>query len=68
MEKDIVTIKCYGRTEVLERNEAIAKFHDCMLCNEGSELSTYADIYGQLLSGSTLCSDEEVFGGKVIYY
>lgn len=62
---DLVKITCYGRTSVLPRAEAIAKYHEYMFCAEGSEQRTYVDIYRQLLNGFTDISDEPY---KIIRY
>lgn len=56
--KDIVTITCYGKTEQMEREKAIAFYLEGMMCSEGSEQNRYANILGGLMSGLTVCTDE----------
>lgn len=51
MNKDIVTITCYGKTKEYERQEAIIYFLQCMMCSEGAEQSRYTNIYLKLISG-----------------
>ena len=54
----VVTI-CYGkRREWESRNEAIAFYVDCMLGSEGVELERYLKIYLDLMTGKTVCKDE----------
>lgn len=59
MSKDIVTVTCYGKTEQLERDVAIKKYLDAMMCSEGSERDRYSKILGELMTGQTVCDDGE---------
>ena len=59
MNKDIVTIVCYGKTEQMEREKAIAKYYDGMMCCDGSERNRYTNIYMDLINGLDVCKDEE---------
>lgn len=56
--KDMVTIKCYGKEEQMEREEAKAFYLEGMMCCDGSERDRYTNIYLQLLDGNDYCSDE----------
>ena len=56
---DSVRITCYGETEVWDdRKEATEFFLEAMNGSDGSERDRYAQIYAQLVSGKTVCSDE----------
>lgn len=57
---DLVTITCYGRTERMERSEAIAKYYDAMTACEGCEAERYKNLYTQLVEGETICFDTEI--------
>ena len=54
---DIVIITCYGQTETMHRQDAIAEYQEAMMCCEGSEAERYSNIYFQLLEGRKHCSD-----------
>lgn len=54
---DIVTVTCYGKTEVMTRREALAEYLEGIRCCEGSERERYDSIYCQLLDGATDVSD-----------
>ena len=56
--KDMVTITCYGKTETMDRQKAINKFTEGLLCSEGSERERYAIILSGLMSGLTNVDDE----------
>ena len=66
----MITVKCYGSTRQFETKEqAIARYYNCLLNSDGSEQRTYADILRQIESGCTYCTDEDSpFGGRVIRY
>jgi hypothetical protein len=53
-----VKIICYGKASKMEREEAIKYYLKCMLNTEGSEKERYCRIYGQLLEGRDVCTDE----------
>ena len=55
-----VTITCQRKTETwASREEAMAFFFEGMIaCMGSSEGDRYANIYAQLKSGMTVCSDE----------
>ena len=55
---DKVTITCYGKTEVMERKDAINKYLEGMMCCEGSERDRYTNIYLVLISGASVVCDE----------
>lgn len=59
MDKDIVTVTCYGKTEQLDRKVAIDKYLEAMVCSEGSERDRYSKILGELMTGQTICDDGE---------
>ena len=62
MEKDMVTIHCYGREEKMEREKAKAFYLDCMMNSDGSERDRYTQIYMDLMNGEKICSDgQEVY-------
>lgn len=54
----VVTIKCYGKEEKMERDDAIAFYSEGVECCDGSERDRYMDILMDLLSGKKYCSDE----------
>lgn len=56
--EDLVKVTCYGKTEVMKREDALLKYLECMACSEGSERSRYVDVYLDLITGKTICSDE----------
>jgi hypothetical protein len=65
----MIKIKSYGRTQEFEtREQAQAFYRRCLMCSEGSEQSTYADILWQLASGCTDITDDPYPYGKVIRY
>ncbi len=54
-----IIISCGGEKEVwTNREEAKAFYLEGMLMCEGSEQARYAQIYAQLCSGSTNCTDD----------
>ena len=56
---DTVTVICYNKKETMSRKEAIKKYEEGMLCCEGSERDRYTNVYLDLISGKTVCTDEE---------
>ena len=56
--KDAVKVTCYGKTEVMERKDAIKEFFEGMMCCEGSERERYTNIYCQLVEGLNEVYDE----------
>lgn len=57
---DKVTTVCYGENrEWNDRQDAIRFFNECFLMSEGSERERYALILSSLISGNTVCTDEE---------
>lgn len=57
--KDIVTITCYDSTEQMDREDAIRKYSECVMCSDGSEQRRYANILAELLHGYKVCTDGE---------
>lgn len=58
----MVTTVCYGIEEKWKnREDAIAKFLDCMRNSEGAERDRYVNIYLKLLDGLDSCADEDYF-------
>lgn len=57
--KDKVNVTCYGKTETMSRKDAIQKYFNCMICSEGAEQQRYVNIYTQLKTGCTNCTDEK---------
>ena len=57
---DQVSVTCYGTTETLTRQEAIAKYSEGMAaCDPGSsEYSRYANIVQQAIYGVTNIKDD----------
>lgn len=55
---DYVNITCYGRTERMNRQDAINLYADGVMCCDGSERERYAIILSGLVSGLTDVSDE----------
>lgn len=56
---DSVTVVCYGETEVWDSRDEAANFYlQAMAGSEGSEHERYSNIYTQLITGETVCSDE----------
>jgi hypothetical protein len=56
---DIVVIECYGQIETMERQKAIEKYYEGMVCCEGSERDRYVTIYEKLMNGEKICSDTD---------
>ena len=56
---DMVTITCYGKTETMNRSDAINLYTQGVLACEGAECERYANILGQLLIGQKECSDKK---------
>lgn len=57
---DKVTVICYGKKETWSsRKEAEAFYLDCMGNSEGSECMRYVRIYTALMSGKSVCTDDE---------
>jgi len=54
---DMVTITCYGRTETMDRIDALQKYRDCIAHSEGHERTRYFNIVVDLMNGKTECSD-----------
>lgn len=57
--KKIVTIKCYGDEEKMERKKAIEKFAECIYYSDGSEKCRYANVLADLVTGKDYCWDGE---------
>lgn len=55
---DIVEITCYGKTEMMERNEAIRFYREGADCSEGSERERYVNILFGLMDGLSEVSDK----------
>ena len=55
---DKVTIVCYGRKEVMDRNDAIRLYAEGVAVCDGSEKEKYANILSDLVMGMTVCTDE----------
>ena len=54
----VITV-CYGKREYWKsRAEAIRFFLEGVAATEGSERDRYSQIYAQLVSGKTVCTDE----------
>lgn len=57
---DSVTTICYNQIRHWDnRQDAIDFFYDGMVSTEGSESDRYQKIYGELISGEKICTDEE---------
>ena len=56
--KDMVKVTCYGKTEMMTREDAIKEFFEGMMCCEGSERDRYTNIYCQLMEGLDEVCDE----------
>lgn len=56
--KDVVKVTCYGKTEVMERKDALKEFYEGMMCCGGSEKERYMNIYCQLVEGLNEVYDE----------
>ena len=56
--KDMVTISCYGRKTVMEREEAKKFYLECMAFSEGSERERYVNVYLGLVGGLDYCTDD----------
>ena len=54
---DEVVIVCYGKTEKMSRRDAMIKYHEGMVCCDGSERERYTNIFLELLEGRKVCSD-----------
>ena len=57
MNKDIVTITCYGQTEKMERKKALKFYRECASFSEGSEHERYCNIILDLLDGKSVAHD-----------
>lgn len=55
---DKVKITCYGKTETMERNEAIKFYRECADWSEGSERERYVNILFGLMDGLNEVTDE----------
>ena len=55
---DKVKITCYGKTDVMERKDAMNYYRDCIDNSEGSERERYMNIFLGLLDGLTEVNDE----------
>ena len=58
-ESDIVTIKCYGKEEKMERAEAIEYYREGVENSDGSERERYMEILMDLYDGKDYCSDKD---------
>ena len=54
---DKVKITCYGKTDVMERNDAIKFYRDCMDHSEGCERERYVNIFLGLIDGLSEVND-----------
>lgn len=55
---DLVKITCYGKTDVMERADAIKLYAEGVFACEGSERERYAMILAGLNAGLNEVSDE----------
>ena len=55
---DKVKITCYGKTDVMERKEAMKFYRECADCSEGCERERYVNILFGLMDGLTEVSDD----------
>ena len=53
----IVTITCYGKTEKMNRDKAIAFYTEGILYSDGSERDRYVSIVTGLQCGKTVVDD-----------
>ena len=58
MNKNTVTIVCYGKTETMDRDEAIAFYSEGVVSCEGSEQDRYMSVLMGLQKGLTTVDDE----------
>lgn len=57
---DSVTVVCYGKKEVWDSREKAIKFYlEGMTFCEGAERDRYTNIYLALISGKSICTDED---------
>ena len=57
---DTVTVFTYGQKQIWDsRDEAIAFYAESMTFCEGAERERYTNIYIDLISGATICTDED---------
>ena len=56
---DKVKITCYGKTEIMDRNEAMKLYREGIACCDGSEKERYATILCGLMIGRREVSDED---------
>ena len=56
---DKVKITCYGKTEIMDRNEAMKLYREGIACCDGSEKERYATILCGLMAGQKEVSDED---------
>ena len=54
---DLVTITCYGKTETMERKQAIKSYTEAVFACDGAEKDHYDDILSQLQLGRKVCTD-----------
>ena len=54
---DKVKITCYGKTEEMERKDAIKLYRECADCSEGSERERYVNILFGLMDGLKVVKD-----------
>ena len=55
---DLVRITCYGKTETMERAEAIRFYREGVESCDGAERNRYVNILMDLLDGKTECNDK----------
>lgn len=55
---DKVRITCYGKTDVMERKDAMKFYRECANESEGSERERYVNILFGLMDGLTEVSDD----------
>ena len=57
---DSVTVICYGKKQVWDsRQNAVEFYLEGMMCCEGAERDRYTNIYLDLISGKSVCTDED---------
>lgn len=57
-QESVITV-CYGKETFWQtRQEAVEYFLQVILESEGSEQVRYINVYGKLLNGERICSDE----------
>lgn len=59
MNSKVVTIKCYGKEETMDRAKAIEFYEEGCACCEGSERDRYTEILMDLYAGLDYCSDKD---------